>query len=160
MSNKTHWKKLHNPDYLGAWDFQPGEEKVLTIKLVGIEKVSDHNGKKEDCSVCRFTEDVKPMILNVTNSKMIAKLTGSPYIEDWNNVRIKVYTTRVKAFGEMVDAVRIKNEEIKKPELNPQSKAWEGAKKAVQSGQYTIEQVKSKYTITPENEKLLKEVKL
>lgn len=24
---KTHWKKYTNPDYLGAYAFQPGEEK-------------------------------------------------------------------------------------------------------------------------------------
>lgn len=26
MENLTHWKKLTNPDYLGAYALQPGED--------------------------------------------------------------------------------------------------------------------------------------
>ena len=37
--NKTHWKKLTNPNYLGSWDFQPGEIRTLTIKEVREEPV-------------------------------------------------------------------------------------------------------------------------
>src|SRR3546814_8462444 len=39
-------------------------------------------------------EKLKPMILNATNSKTMAKLTGSPYIEDWGDTRITVYVER------------------------------------------------------------------
>ena len=41
MSDKTHWKKLTNPNYLGSYAFQPGEEKTVTIKEVKRELV--HN---------------------------------------------------------------------------------------------------------------------
>lgn len=110
MGEKTHWKKLDNPDYLGAYAFQPGQEMVLEIAKVGQETVfNPTTGKKEDCTVARFTDNkVKPMILNVTNCKQIAKLYGTPYIEDWNGCRITVYIAKVKAFGEEVDALRIK----------------------------------------------------
>ena len=44
----THWKKLDNPDYIGAYAFQPGEEKTLTIKNVRREVVVGAEGKKEE----------------------------------------------------------------------------------------------------------------
>ena len=38
---KTHWKKLTDPNYLGSWDFAPGEVRTLTIERVLQEKVID-----------------------------------------------------------------------------------------------------------------------
>lgn len=109
MSEKTHWKKLTNPNYLGAYAFQPGEEKVVTIKEVNYEVVQNQNGK-EECIVCHFVEDIKPMILNKTNCDTIAKVIGTPYIEDWNGQRIILKVRKVSAFGETVDAVRVAKE--------------------------------------------------
>lgn len=42
-----------------------------------------------------------------------------------------------------------------KPELTPTYKGWEGAKKAVTEGTYTVEQLRDKFVISEENEKLL-----
>lgn len=112
MSEKlTHWKQTMNPDYLGAWALQPGEEPILTITGAGIEKVIGSDGKKEECLVIRYKEKVGPgkMIVNATNSKTIEKLAGTPYIEQWAGTRIQVYTEKVKAFGDVVDAIRIRN---------------------------------------------------
>ena len=107
---KTHWKKLQNPNYLGAYELQPGQELTLTISKVKEELVIGSDGKKENCSVMYFAEKgVKPMILNVTNSKTIAKLYGSPYVEDWAGKAIIIYSTEVKAFGEIVEALRIRD---------------------------------------------------
>lgn len=75
MSDKTHWKKLTNPDYLGSYAFQPGEEKTVTIKEVKRELVFNPSASgKEECTVAYFVEDIKPMILNTTNCKTIAKV--------------------------------------------------------------------------------------
>lgn len=112
MSEKlTHWKQTMNPDYLGAWALQPGEEPVLTITAAGIEKVIGSDGKKEDCLVIRYKERIGPgkMIVNATNSKTIEKLAGTPYIEKWAGTAIQVYTEKVKAFGDVVDAIRIRS---------------------------------------------------
>ena len=107
----THWKKLNNPDYLGAYAFDPGEEKVGTIAYVRQESVMGADGKKEECTVAHFTEkELKPLILNVTNCKAITKLYKSPYIEDWAGKAIVMRVQNVKAFGEVVEAVRIKPE--------------------------------------------------
>ena len=104
----THWKKLTNPDYLGAYALEPGQELILTIKSVSNETVTGTDGKKETCSVMRFAENVKPMILNATNSKTITKLLKTPYIEKWTGRKIQIYVESVKAFGEVVDALRIR----------------------------------------------------
>ena len=107
----THFKKLMNPDYLGAYAFEPGEEKVGTIAYVREEMVIGADGKKEGCIVAHFSEkDLKPMILNATNCKAIAKLYKTPYIEDWAGKAILMRVQQVKAFGDVVDAVRIKPE--------------------------------------------------
>ena len=108
MSEKTHWKKLTSPDYLGAYAFQPGEEKTVTIKEVKREAVfNPSGGGKEECTVAYFQEDIKPLILNSTNCKTIQKVWGTPYIEDWKNRRITLRVKKISAFGELVDAVRV-----------------------------------------------------
>ena len=47
------------------------------------------------------------MILNATNSKAISKMYG-PYIEDWVNKEITLYAEKIKAFGEYMEALRVR----------------------------------------------------
>ena len=104
---KTHWKKFCNPDYLGAYSLDENEIKVLTIKEVKQEVVTGSNGKKEECSVCYWQENEKPMILNRTNCKAIEKLYKTPYIEDWAGRKVAIKAEPVNAFGDIVEALRI-----------------------------------------------------
>ena len=106
----THWKKLTNPNYLGSYAFQPGEEKPLTIKTVCTEAVTspEKPDQKETCIVAYFQQPEKPLILNKTNCKSIERLAGTPNIEEWAGVGVILCVQRVKAFGELVDAVRIR----------------------------------------------------
>lgn len=109
MENMTHWKKTMNPDYLGSYAFQPGEEKVVTIDSVQTETITGAEGKREDCLVAHFTDQtIKPMILNATNCKAVVKLNGSPYLENWHGTELILCVQNVKAFGEIVEAVRIR----------------------------------------------------
>ena len=104
----THWKKLNNPDYLGAYAFDPGEEITATIAQVKQELVTGADGKKEQCIVAHFKENnLKPLILNATNCKTITNLFKTPYIEDWGGKKISMHVEQVRAFGDMVDAVRV-----------------------------------------------------
>lgn len=105
---KTHWKKLTNPNYLGAYSIEDGRDLILTIKNVREEQVTGTDGKKDDCVVCYFYENVKPMILNSTNMKMIAKLYRTNYIEEWVGKKIQVGVEQVRAFGDIVDALRVR----------------------------------------------------
>ena len=106
--SKTHWKKLTNPNYIGAYVLLPGQEIILTIEKIQNEEVTSPEGKKEICSVLYFKENVKPMILNVTTFKTIANLFKTPYIEEWSGRKIQIYVESVKAFGSIVDALRIR----------------------------------------------------
>ena len=109
MEKLTHWKKLTNPDYLGAYALEPGQDLIVTINYVANEVVVGTDGKKETCSVIHFLEDgIKPMVLNATNSKAITKLLKTPYIEEWSGGKIQIYTAEVKAFGEVVEALRVR----------------------------------------------------
>lgn len=104
----THWKKLQNPDYIGAYALEPGQEIAVTIKTVRREMVTGPDGKKEECTILYFIEPVKPMILNTTNSKTIEKIYKTPYIEEWEGKKIQLFADKVKAFGEVVEALRIR----------------------------------------------------
>ena len=105
---KTHWKKLTNPDYLGAYALEDGKDVVLTINYVREEVVTGTGGKKDNCVVCHFAENVKPMILNATNMKTITSLLGTPYIEDWSGKKIQIGVEKVKYAGDLVDALRVR----------------------------------------------------
>ena len=108
---KTHWKKLTNPDYLGAYSLA-GEngyaEKVVTIERVQQETVTGTDGKKEVCMVARLVGE-KPMILNAASCKAISKVAGSSFVEDWSGTSITLYVQQgVQAFGNVVDALRVR----------------------------------------------------
>lgn len=105
----THWKKLTNPNYIGAHDFQPNQEITVTIKSVAKELVKGSEGKEEHCIVAKLEGAQKPLILNKTNCKIISKNLGTPYIEKWSGGKITLYVAKVKAFGEVVEAIRVKN---------------------------------------------------
>lgn len=104
---KTHWKKLTNPDYLGAYSLDDGRDIVATIDHIVQEKVTGADGKSEECVVCYFKGGVKKMILNATNLKTITEMFGTPFIEDWYGRKIQIGIEKVKAFGKVVDALRV-----------------------------------------------------
>jgi hypothetical protein len=106
--SQTHWKKLQNPDYLGSYSLDPGKDLILTIKTVKVEQVTGPDNRKEDCTVMYFVENAKPMIVNATNAKTITKLYKTPYIEEWAGKKVQIYSTEVKAFGDVVEALRIR----------------------------------------------------
>lgn len=108
MSEKlTHWKKLNNPAYLGAYSLEAGKDLIVKIKRVGNEIIIGSDGKKEECMLMHL-DDEKPMIVNSTNAKTITKVLETPYIEQWQGKRIQLYSTKVKAFGEVVEALRVR----------------------------------------------------
>lgn len=104
--SKTHWKKLVNPDYIGAYALD-GSDLTVTIERVTRELVTGDAGKKEECTVA-YLKGQKPFILNRTNSKMIAKLYNSPYIEDWAGKKITIYPTTTRVAGEVTECLRIR----------------------------------------------------
>ena len=106
---QTHWKSMTNPNYLGVYSLPEGRDIILTIKSVGQELVMGADGSKEQCVVMHFHEPVKPFICNKTNLKQITKLLKTPYVEQWAGHRIQIGSERVKAFGDVVDALRVRS---------------------------------------------------
>lgn len=99
-----------NPNFLGSWDLDemPGREVTLTIdRIVDQEVVA--NTQKEVCTVCHWTDKAfKPMILNVTNKKAICKLYKTKDTEKLKGKAVVIGIEKVKAFGDVYDALRIR----------------------------------------------------
>lgn len=151
MDTKTHWKKLINPDYIGAYALPNGQDMTVTIDYVQRETVTGSGGKKEDCTVAHLVGQ-KPMILNVTNSKSIAKLYG-PYIEEWSGKQVTLYASMTKLAGEMVECLRVRPQVMKpsKPEI-PDSRLTK-AIASIKAGDYTVEKLFASFGLTEEQEK-------
>ena len=75
---------------------------------------------------------------------------------------ITLFVSRIKAFGDWHDALRVRKEAPKEPtkeDLNPKHEKWQVAIDAIKSGSTTIEAVQKKYNVNDENLKLLQNVK-
>lgn len=160
MENKTHWKKLTNPDYLGSYDFAVGEERIVTVKNVTRETVSGPDGKKEECTIVHFIEPYKPLIMNATNSKMLTKLAESPYVEDWTGKSFKLAVRKIKAFGDVVDALRIMPDKVirQKPVLEIESDNFNSCRASYLASKDQVKllgKIKEKYEVSPEVEQQL-----
>lgn len=159
MEHLTHWKNQFNYDYLGAYSLPDGKDIVLTIKEMKKENVVGTNGQKSECFVAYFHENAKPMILNKTNCKTIEKLYKTPAIEEWVNKPIQIGSTRISAFGEMTDCLRVRPFAPKAPEdarttVETGSVVWNNILDALAGG-YTVATVMTKYKLTKEQIKEL-----
>ena len=131
----THYRKVFDSPYLSSMDVVD----PITLTIARVTQEEDKTKKsKETFNTAYFAEKfirpgekLKPMILNATNSKTMAKLTGSPFIEDWAGARVTVYVERGIKFGrETVDGLRIMQAPTRK-EITPGNvKMWEAAKAA------------------------------
>ncbi|HEY5851975.1 MAG TPA: hypothetical protein VIT62_14570 [Lysobacter sp.] len=160
MNDKTHYRKAFDSPYLSSADIV--EPTTLTIKRVTLEK--DRTKKtKELFNTAHFAEKdlrpgepLKPMILNATNSKTMKALTGSPYIDDWADVRITVYVDKNVRFGnESVEGLRISPKAPGKKQITPaQATAWQNAKAAyVRDG--NLQAVLAKVDISEDHQRQL-----
>lgn len=154
MSSKTHYRKVHKSDHLGVADLEELKEAginlVFTIKEVKQEFGVKVAGVKGDHNIAYFKEKIKPLVLNVHNSKIIKTFNNnSSWIEDWKDTVIELYIDEsVKMKGETVGGVRIspvKPQVIKeKPQFTKAN--FEKAKMA----NATIEMIEKNYTIDEE----------
>lgn len=108
MANYVHYQEYFKT-FLGGWSFENGDE-TLTIKSIGEEEMYDaETGGKKKGLVCHFEEKDLPMVLNVTNCDTIAEVVGSDKLADWIGRKIIIGTSKIKAFGKMHDAIRVRN---------------------------------------------------
>ena len=118
--NKTHYRKVFKSDHLGSADIEEMIEEnkslMFTIKNVTQHVMTSVNGsgvtvagKRISANIAHFVEDIKPLVLNATNSKRVAIITGSKFVDDWSGALIELYIdSSVKMKGETVGGVRIK----------------------------------------------------
>lgn len=155
--SKTHFRKVYKSDHLGVPDLEDlleeGKKLIFTIKQVKQELGTSVAGKKGDYNIAYFQENIKPLVLNVTNANQVKKFAGgSAFVEDWKDITVELYIdSSVKMKGEVVGGVRIRPLKPQVNKVKPQFTA-ENFEKAKDAGA-TIETIKSRYEITPELEK-------
>lgn len=153
----TPWQQFFDKEYLGSHNFDDGEQKIVVIKSASKKAVTKPGGKKDDCLVVEFEqtegkEPVKPMVVNVTNSKAIQQVSGSRFIENWAGTKITLYVDHsVKFAGKTVDGIRVRVDGMKaqKEHLSPEHAKWSDCVNAVAKG-YTVDQIRKKYNVTAE----------
>lgn len=154
-----HFRAVFDSPYLSSADiFDP-----VTLTIARAVQELDKTKKTKDTfntvyfveKEIRPGEKLKPMILNATNSKMLFKLTGSPFIEDWAGRRIVVYVeTGIKFGRDTVDGLRIRPASERK-ELTPENvAAWDNAKAAYKRDG-NLDKVLARMDISEANQALL-----
>lgn len=136
--SRTHYRKVFKSDHLGRADLEDfieeGRELIFTISHVNQEIKTLVAGKKIDANIAYFKEKIKPLVLNATNSGTMRKLSGSCFVENWNDITVLLYIDKsAKLKGEVVGGVRISPNQVKKskPVITPQKESmWKNAKAA------------------------------
>lgn len=153
---KHHYRNVFKSDHLGSADLEDlieqGSNLIFTISHAKQELGAKVAGKKIDANVVYFKENIKPMVVNATNGKIIKSFTGSSFVEDWNNVLVELYIDEnVRAVtGGTTQGVRIRpiQPQIKtKQDFTPEM--FERAKNAGA----TIEKIKGTYNVSIDVEK-------
>lgn len=111
LENKEHWKSYFDHEYIGGHNLGKDVEAVVMIHDALEEVVVNHKtNEKKTKLILHFDEKGdKKMILNVTNSKMIERLYGTPNPKEWIGKKIQLCTTRITAFGTEHDALRVRD---------------------------------------------------
>lgn len=154
---KTHYKKIRDVHYIGAFELMNGDgttnEMVVTIE--GVKKEELKNAEKNQGMVM-YIKGQKPMIVNSVNAKAITKALGSPFVEDWIGKNITLYVIKIRAFGENMEALRVRDvaPKIKLPDLPLNSKTHTSTVEAIKTGKTTVADglafLQSKYTVSEE----------
>jgi hypothetical protein len=137
---------------------------ILTIKEAYYDTNVDVSGNKTAGYFIEFIENVKPMVVNSINRKVIGNIvksinkcssTDSRNIGNWSNIQIELlFDANVKMMGKVTGGIRIA-EKYELPTLLYPSENFDKCKLAIEKSGFTIEQIKSKYKVSNEIEKLL-----
>ena len=93
--------QLFESRFLKSSDLQ-GHRVDAVIEEVKLEKIRD-----EAKAVCYFQGMDKGLVLNKTNSMMIASIAGTPDTDSWPKTEVTLYPTKVSFEGRIVDSIRI-----------------------------------------------------
>jgi len=108
-----HVRLMYPNEYLCAADLH-GKDVTLTISAIGQETLKRTDGSEDSAWILDFSEmekregtDRKRLVLNKTNATTIAAQHG-PENGEWVGKKITVYPTTTRAFGEIVECIRIR----------------------------------------------------
>jgi hypothetical protein len=148
METKTHWRKGDESDYLMSWDIE-AETRATIIKVVRID--AKIRGQMKNVRVAYFKEAFKPMVINVTNGRVIEKALGTHIIQDWHNISLPVILyvdENVKSFaGEKDRGLRIRPFNL--PELMEGTQMYKNAIQHIKEGN-DFKKIEEKFKLTPE----------
>jgi hypothetical protein len=110
----THWKALFPTKYLASHDLK-GADVTLTVRAVVMEVIESPRGDetrpvvyfKETAERTKPGAEEKRLILNRTNASTIAKMHGND-ADQWKDKQVTLFSTTVSAFGDQVEAIRIR----------------------------------------------------
>lgn len=160
QSQGTHWRRLVNTKYLGAYSLPANKDLTVTIRSVNNELVEGDKGRKDQCIVAQIIGN-KPLILNKTNCKTIEKMYG-PEIENWAGKQITLYESTTRMGSETVGCLRIR---ALTPNLQPvkeplSAERFEKAMQQVRDGKYDPNKLYNDHALTAEQiEQMNKEFK-
>lgn len=87
-------------------DMLTGQNVQMVIRSCEVEKITGPNGTIEK-PVLYFEKSKRPLVLNVTNSKKLAKALGRE-TKAWPGAKVELYAEEISAFGEKTNTVRLK----------------------------------------------------
>ena len=153
---KHHYRNVFKSDHLGSADLEDlieqGSNLIFTISHAKQELGAKVAGKKMDANVVYFKENIKPMVVNATNGKIIKSFTGSSFVEDWNNVVVELYIDEnVRSVsGGTTQGVRIRPIQ---PQIKTKKDFTADMFERAKNAGATIEKIKGTYNVTAEIEK-------
>lgn len=157
-SDLTHWKLLTNPDYIGAYVLEAAQVDELVVQITEVKReiVKGVEGREDECTVAHL-KGQKPFILNKTNCKTIQTIYGTPFIEEWAGKQLTLYVANVKAYGDVIPALRIRPKVpvVTKPVLTPEHARWKGAVEGLKAGSCTLQDIERNYTVSDINRQKL-----
>ena len=136
-----HWKSAINPDYLGAYSLDDGNngyvEKNGIIIRVEKRETTGQDGKK--MKLIAQTSLGKPLILNATNRDVLIRHFKTNYYELWQNMPVTFYVERNcrSPKGGTTDGLRIKPQSTPVIDMTKQIKSLRDCK--------TIEELQKAY---------------
>lgn len=115
-----HYRYSGKLSHVGCECLPNGHDITVTIERISFVDNEVINGEKQSAWVCYFKPNnyfKLPMVLNATNRKRLAKLSGTPYLETVQNLTVTLCQEMDKAIGGGKDwALRISNIRAKMPE--------------------------------------------
>lgn len=137
---------------------------LLTIKEAFYDTNVDVSGNKTSGYFIEFEENVKPMVANSGNRKIIGNIlkatknltsTDSRNIGNWKGLKIELlFDPTVKMMGKVIGGIKVA-EKYELPELVKDSENFNKCKTAITVSGYKIEDLRKRYKISHEVEKLL-----